>query len=281
MATLAGRVGVAPAFGLLVGVTVVATFPTRSAPLWTVWAPIALALSTASGLAVNYGVNRWNDLVGIQPLRARTAAQPVVVCAGLILVATNVTWLLKGDAHADWRNTVLTGSALVASIPLASVINGIRLTAAPAEPASAGHQLLRIIRLRELLDRSLAVGGAILALITLQTGSLLSLQRSMHAPFGNRPPAYVLVFGGVATVILVLAYVPSWRAVQEYAGSTIDALFPIDDLTDASAVLLAAANRKQLREILSVQNDVFADLQSGIAALTPLLAGVASAFLPH
>jgi hypothetical protein len=273
-----------PLAGLAVGILIVVTYPTRSAHLWIVWAPIAVCLTAISGLVFSYGLRRWADLVAIQPMRGRTLIVPVLIGAVGALIVTNVTWLFGGDVHANWRNAVLTSFATVAAVPLATVINGIRHAAGTEEepePCTKGQQLARILSLRDLLQRSLAAGGAILTLVTLQYGSLWSLEHSVHSAFGDRPPQFILIFGGVGSLLLSLAYVPGWKSLQQYRARLDDLLFPMSSLDDATEVLNAAANRQRLQEILGLNSNVVVDMQSGAAILTPLLAGVAAAFLPH
>lgn len=277
-----GRHAAAPAVGLLLGILVAGTYPARDASLWIVWATIAVCLTTVSGLAFSYGLRRWADLVAIQPVRERAVILPVLIGAGLALIGTNITWLLGGDAHANWRNSVLTGFATVASVPLATVINGIRHAANNEEPdLLKGQRLLRLLSLRDLLQRSLATGGAIVSFTTLQYGTLWSLENSLHSSFGDRPPQFILIFGGVGSLLISLAYLPGWKSLQRYRGRLDDLLFPMGSLDDGEAVLEAASSRRRLQEILGLNSNVFVDLQSGVATLAPLLAGIAAAFLPH
>ena len=284
MGRSAAREVAVPVAGLVLGILIVVTYPTRSADLWIVWGPIAVGLTTVSGLVFSYGLRRWADLVAIQPMRSRTVILPVLIGAAGALIVTNVTWLFGGDVHANWRNAVLTSFATIASVPLATVINGIRHAAGPEvepKPCTKGQHLARILSLRDLLQRSLAAGGAILSLVTLQYGALWSLERSVHSTFGDRPPQFILIFGGVGSILLSLAYVPGWKSLQQYRARLDDLLFPMSSLDDATEVLNAAANRQRLQELLGLNNNVVVDMQSGVAILAPLLAGVAAAFLPH
>lgn len=66
--------------GLVFGVAFVLTSPYRDAPLWWVWAPLAVALTTAAGAVFGYGLDRWAELADLlhQPtVRVRSAAPRV------------------------------------------------------------------------------------------------------------------------------------------------------------------------------------------------------------
>ena len=52
----------APALGFVLGLAVTLTDPDRHAPLWSVWMPLAVALTTAAGAVFAYGLRRWADL---------------------------------------------------------------------------------------------------------------------------------------------------------------------------------------------------------------------------
>jgi hypothetical protein len=64
--------------GFVLGLVLVLTYPDRTAPLWLLWAPLALALSTASGALFVYGLRRWVDLIALHPVRVSDVAAPVV-----------------------------------------------------------------------------------------------------------------------------------------------------------------------------------------------------------
>jgi hypothetical protein len=88
-----------------------------------------------------------------------------------------------------------------------------------------------------------------------------------------------LIFGGVGSLLVALVYVPGWSALQNFRRGLADDLSPIITLEDGAAILAAAMNRKDLEGVVGLDNSILADLQSGLATLAPLLAGIASAFL--
>jgi len=138
-----------------------------------------------------------------------------------------------------------------------------------------------LIALRRLLDRLLSAVGPLVALGTLELGTLMALERSVHLHFGNRPPEYVFIFGGVGSLLVALVYVPPWAALRQTGYRLCDELFQMRDMEQPQAVLSMAADRQKLEQILGLDHSVLGDLQTGVAILSPLLASVAAAFLPH
>ena len=58
-----------------------------------------------------------------------------------------------------------------------------------------------MLTLRRLLQRLLIVAGTVVALTTFTTGTWWLLEHSLHAPYGNRPPQFVLVFGAYGSLL--------------------------------------------------------------------------------
>ena len=56
-------------------------------------------------------------------------------------------------------------------------------------------------------------------------------------------------------------------------------MFPFNEADEASAILSLAENRNKLQQLLGVGHGAFADLQTGLAILGPLLASAAAVFL--
>jgi hypothetical protein len=103
----------------------------------------------------------------------------------------------------------------------------------------------------------------------------------VHSQFGNRPPQYVLIFGGVGSLLVALVYVPPWGALRHTGYQLCDEFFPMRHLNQPPAILSRAGDRQKLEQILGVDRSVLGDLQTGVAILAPLLASAAAAFLPH
>lgn len=271
-----------PVLGLVIGVTLVSTSPNKAAPLWSVWAPLALALSATGGVVFVYGFNRWAELVALHPVRVSNVAAPILALVIVGLLVVNTWAFIPGAPPTNWRGGLLLMLAILAGTPAAGVMYGVSHAAA-SEPLAptAGGRLALLVALRQLLQRLLAAVGALVALVTLESGALLALDRSVHSEFGSRPPQYVLVFGGVGSVLVALAYSPGWTALQHRCTRLCDELFPMECLDEASMILGRAGDRQKLEQILGTERGILADMQSGMAILAPLLAGAAAAFLPH
>lgn len=269
-----------PLLGFAVGMTVVLTSPGRDAPLWLVWGAIAVGLCTAAGAVFVYGLRRWADLIALHPLPVGDVALKVGAIAGVGLIVVNIPYVLRGSG-SDWRNGLFLMLAIVTSVPAGAVMYGVQHVASvEALPGTPGAQLVLLVALRRLLQRLLAAVGAEVALVSVQAGALFAFHSSIRAA-GAHPPQYVLVVGGVGSLLVALAYVPGWSALQHCARRLCDKLFPLDDLDDASAILKRASEREKLEQILGADRSVLADMQTGLAILGPLLAGAAAAFLPH
>jgi hypothetical protein len=280
----AGRVlelAAAPVLGLVVGVVVVATSPDQGASLYLIWAPVAVALSTAGGAVFSYGWRRWADLRAMHPVRVSEVAGPTAILI-VVSLLPNLALFLHGPAQANWRSSLLVTFATLAAVPAASVAYGVRHAARSESLApTEGGRLAMLIALRRLLDRLLSAVGPLVALATLEFGTLLALERNMHLQFGNRPPEYVLIFGGVGSLLVALVYVPPWAALRQRGYRLCDELFPMRDLDNPQAILSLAGDRQKLEQILGLDHSALGDLQTGLVILSPLLASAAAAFLPH
>jgi hypothetical protein len=268
----------APVFGFGLGLALVVTSSGRGTPPWLLWAPLAMALSTAAGVLLVYGIDRWRELIRLQPISARKVTPPVVVLL-FGAFATNVTFLLPGAAHANWRNSILATLPILTGIPAATAMYGVRW-AAPAvrQIPSSGGQIAFLVGLRQLLRRLIGAAGAIVVLIVLQTSTLISLERSLDSPFGDRPPEYVLVFGGVGSLLIGAAYVPGWTALQHEGKQLCDNLFEVRSLTDAAAIVHVTKNRWHVEKLLGVDRTVVDDILTDLIVVSPLLASAVAIF---
>jgi len=272
----------APLVGALVGAALVVTSTYQRASLWFVWAPLAVALTTAAGVVFTYGLHRWTDLKALHPVRKRDVAWPVTGIAVFALALTNSTAFLPGPAREQLRGGLLTSFVLLAALPAAGVMYGVWHTARnELQSVSQGGLLGLLVALRRLLRRVLTAVGSLVALSTLTTGAALALERSHPGLFPNRPPQYVLIFGGVGSLLVAMVYAPAWSALQIRGLRLCDDLFRIEHLEDPVAILSQAENRQKLAQILGTDTSVWGDLQTGLAILAPLLASAATVFLPH
>lgn len=288
-----GRAYLAPGLGLVLGIVAVFTSAHKDAPLWWVWAPIAIALTTTAGAVFTYGLGRWGDLAElsrrhqVRQVRVRDVAALVAAIVIVTVAADLGSMRLPEPGRANWRAVALITITLVGGIPAAIVAVGIRQVAHDeSAPGTEGEQAALLVMLRQLLQRLLAAGGSLVALSTLATGAVLALQQSLRTGLGpgaatGLPPQYVLVFGGAGSLLVALFYVPAVTALQRRGERLRDRLLPLEEAHDVSAILTLAEDRHKLEQLLGMDRSTVADLQTGLAILGPLLASAAATFLPH
>jgi len=286
--------GSAAGLGFVFGVMIVLTPSTaRGAPLWVVWASLAVALTSTAGVVFGYGLARWAELSTLRPVRVRDVIVPVAgllivaVLTGLTGVVLSVTAHRAGTGWPAVRGWALMSVALLGAVPAVAVMYGIRRAAdsGPA-PGTRGEQAGALLALRRLLQRLLAAIGSLVALSTLALGAAIAVQQSLPAGSagsgtGQLAPQTVLIFGGAGSALVALAYGPASTALKTWAQCLCDELFPLYQADNAAAILKQADDRSKLERLLGVDRSIVADLQTGLAILGPLIASAAAAFLPH
>lgn len=275
---------VSAGLGLAFGLYFVLTSPFLSYRLWLVWAPLVVAFTGAAGAVFPYGIARWVELTSQVSVRVRDAATRIAPIGFLSLFVLAWSTWLPAPVHFSWRNAALVAVPFVGGITAAGVMEGIRQVAGH-QPATGtgGEQAAQLIRLRQLLQRLLAALGSLVALSTLALGASVSLLRNLAGNPGFRvtvfPPQFVLVFGGLGSLLVALFYIPAGTALQRRGQRLCDDLFPLAKADGAAAILAMAEDRHKLELLLGVDRSVTADLQTGLAILGPLLASAATAFL--
>jgi len=276
---------VAALIGFGYGLAVVLTFPQRHTPFWIVWMAFAVATATAAGALAGYGRSCWHELTGelkdVYQVRLPLVAGPVAMIAILGLALMIVLPSLTEPAHVIVRSWLVPAFAILGAVPAAGVMFGVRRAAGDAQAGASGDLVDLLLTLRRLLQRLLIVAGTVVALTTFTTGTWWLLEHSVHAPYGNRPPQFVLVFGAYGSLLVGVVYVPAWTAVQRRGRRLCYELFPLRGMTEKLAVLDRVGQRQRLEQMLGLDRGIFADLQGGMIILAPLLAAAAAAFLPH
>jgi hypothetical protein len=278
--------------GLVFGILAVITSPHKDAPLWWVWAPIAVALTTTAGAVFTYGLDRWGDLAElsrrhqVRQVRVRDVAGLLVAMVIVTLAADLGSMRLPEPGRANLRGVALITITVIGGAPGAVVAVGIRQVARDqSAPGNEGEQVALLVTLRQLLQRLLPAEGSLVALSTLATGAVLTLQQSLGTgpepeAASGLPPQFVLVFGGVGSLLVGLFYVPAATALQRRGERLRDRLLPLEKAHEVSAILGLAEDRHKLEQLLGIDRSAFADLQTGLVILGPLLASAATTFLP-
>jgi len=276
MRVLAGSGAVA---GLCLGAATVASLWQPDVPIWYFWAPLALLLSTSAGAAPAFGLSAIHRLEKLRRLRTPqlvTATAAVVVA---MVGVVNLPWLLS-DSDSIVQNGVLISWTVLAGSPMALALLGIRQVVTQPTNATKGEQIELLLELRRL-THSLVVGsGALIALVTLQSGAVMSLQREVDSSYG-RPQQYVLVIGVVGTLLVGGLYVPTRAALQERSLDLARSLSPLSGLDDAEAIENSLDRRKALLGALEADRSLLGDLQADLVVLAPLIASAAAVTLPR
>jgi len=271
--------------GFVFGLYFVLSSAYLHASLWPVWAPLVVAFTTAAGAVFPYGLDCWAELSKYGKVRVRDVVPRIAVIAAVFLLVLAGSTRLSGPAQSTWRSVELVVILALGGVTAVGVMEGIRLVADDdSAPDTGGKQVVVLIRLRQLLQRLLAAVGSLVALSTLSTGADLAMERSQSsgsaaAGSAHLPPQFVLVFGGLGSLLVALFYVPAASALQRRGQRLCDELFPLNEAAEASAILSVAEDRQKLEQLLGADRGVIADLQTGLIILGPLLASAAAAFL--
>lgn len=277
---------VAVGLGFAFGVYFVVTSPFVGDRLWFVWAALVVAFTAGAGAVFPYGIARWAELTGQGEISVRVREAAIRVAPIGVVIFFVLAWSpwLPGPVHFTWRAAALIATPLVGSITAAGVMEGIRL-AAKRQPTlgTRGRQAALLVRLRQLLQRLLIALGVLVALSTFAVGASVNLLRDLAEHSDIRvtplPPQFVLVLGGVGSLLVASYYVPAATALRDRGRRLCDDLFPLAKADEAAAILAAAEDRRKLGQLLGADRSLTADLQADLAILGPLLASAGAAFL--
>jgi lysylphosphatidylglycerol synthetase-like protein (DUF2156 family) len=217
----------------------------------------------------------------VHDLRIPQVAGPVAIIAILGLALMVLPPSLAEPAHVIVRAWLVPAFALLGAVPAAGVMFGVRRAAGAARPGANGDLVDLLLTLQRLIQRLLIVAGTVVALTTFTTGTWWLLEHSLHAPYGDRPPQFVLVFGAYGSLLVGVVYVPAWTAVQRRGQRLSNELFPLSGIKERRAILDEVGERQKLEQVLGLDRGILTDLQGGMIILAPLLAAAAAAFLPH
>jgi hypothetical protein len=189
--------------------------------------------------------------------------------------------------HHAAKITALTAWAFLLAIVASVVIwrlhsQAARYTAMTHTPTK--DDLHGLMRLQETLARMLAIQGAVIGAAVLATAALrralvawneyVDAHPRLHlAHAGEIPYVYVLIYGGVFSLLLALIYFPTFVETQA-AGRRIRTLSadlpaPGDQTFDEIYV-----RRKNLDDLLQLQVATSSSFRAGVAILAPLSTAV-------
>jgi hypothetical protein len=220
--------------------------------------------------------------------------------------------------HHDWKMRPLVGIGL--AIGLLAIVAMWLATIAFGDLARHGTAdrecVTRFLALRGELTNLLAVAGALVGLATLATGALREAALAANdEPFyrdqaiacvaresgtaGAEVPAalddlleaypscvqvafdadYVIAYGLLFTGILAIAFAPSFLAMRRAGAQLRDSAFPLAEPTDPG-FFETVERRTKFDALLQTNLSAMATFKAGAAIVTPLAAGLVSAYLP-
>jgi hypothetical protein len=264
----------------------VVTSQYREADLWPVWAAISLGLTCGAGIVFALGAQQWRAL----PEAERRSRREAVVIVGAVALGAALYGAVAvsvDERPGAWRGPLLVGTALIGATPMVCVAYAIwKATHTDRSDVAAG-ELTEWLLARQRTMRTLVANlGALVALSTLALGAVVRMEAELvkaHALASTEatPFEYVLVFGGVGTLLVAIAYVPAAIGLRRQARLLAKRLFTLDGADDPAALLERAEQRARFEQLLGAEAGPFADLQAGIVVLTPLLASAFAVWLPR
>ena len=267
------------------GLAIVATVDYREESLWEVWAALAVALTTAAGAVFVFGAARLKEL-SREARDLRAVAVPLTASLGGAILAVAYP-LLQGNT-SGWRGPALVGLAIVGALPAGCTIHAVRRSAHAGLPEATtnGERTARLIELGRLLRRRLLPAvGSLVALSTLALGAAVELQNiraldSAGAASESIPTEVTLVFGATGSLLVALLYVPAASAIRREGERLRDALFSLRDANEGAQLSDLAERRRRFEQLLEIDRDVFADLQTGAIVMGPVISSAIGGFLP-
>ena len=239
-------------------------------------------MTCAAGVVFGYGLARWADLAALRPIRVWDVVVPVAgllavaVLASLVGLALTVTAHQAGTGWSAFRGWALVSVAVFGAVPAVAVMYGIRHVAGGGPAAGTrGEQasaLMVLWRLSAAPGRRRLPGG------TVDSGARRRVRAAAKPAWGVRGPAAqlapqtVLIFGGAGYSLVAVAYGPASTALKTWAQRLCGELFPLQEADEPAVILNQAEDRSKLEQLVGADRSVFADLQTGLAVLGPLIA---------
>ena len=221
--------------------------------------------------------------------KGRVAVAASVTATAIPLVAVVVVGSLYSRIHypVPWHQwKVLALSLIGTCVALLGVAELALVKFALQDDPPAGGTLAdieRFLALRTLLQRVLAIEGAIIGAAVLTTGALRNavvaynavlshypgVTEKHHQTLSPFPREYVLIYGAFFTLLLAVLYAPVYFRLLDVGRANVDAACKAEE--PASAIWLPVyEKRKKLEEHLQLQMATSASFRAGVAILTPL-----------
>lgn len=238
--------------------------------IWAIGAVILLSprvIDTLGGL--------WSQGRRAVVATVLAAALPLYGFVLAVALSSFVTDPLPGHR---WKLLVLqaigTAIALLGVAEFALVKVGLQCQATGGTSADVA----RYLELRSLLQRVLAVEGAILAVAVLAAGALRNAVIASTHLEGSYPREYIFIVGAYFTLVLALLYGPVYRKLIEVGNANLDAACPA--VEPASPEWLATQEKRDaLGNYLQLEVTASDSFRAGIAILAPLASALVALLL--
>jgi hypothetical protein len=224
------------------------------------------------------------------PEEERGSRREAAVIAGTVMLGATLYGVAAAsvdDRPGAWRGPLLVGTALVGATPMVCVAYAVwKATRADRSDVAAGELTEWLLAGRRTMRALVASLGALVALSTLALGAVVRMEAELVkaralASTDDTPFEYVLVFGGVGTLLVAIVYTPAAIGLRRQAHDLAERLFRLTGTDEPAALLERTEQRARFEQLLGAEAGPFADLQAGIVVLTPLLASAVAVWLPH
>lgn len=178
--------------------------------------------------------------------------------------------------HQDKKVRILT---LIGAIPFLLSLSGLYLAGAAAEQTSPtssdfATNARALMKISHDLQTFLVATGLIIGAATIATGVLEKAMGDLNIEKYEESVLYALLYGAFGTGVIIVLYLPAYAALRAAATRLSDSVLPLP--ADADAIPDWLAKRQKLDDLFGLDKSALESLKTGIAILTPIIAGAGS-----
>jgi hypothetical protein len=205
-----------------------------------------------------------------------TAAVAVPVLGFVAAAGGNLDYPLPGhEAKVKVLSFIGAGIALIGVFALGRVYYALRHERLEATKDGIESYL----ELRAVLERVLAVEGAIIGAAILASGALRNLVIASNSNDQSAfPKEHLLLYGAYFSLVLAVVYAPIYQRLLAAGRRLIDDACPAED-PGSDEWTKAYDKRKKLEELLGLDLSTTASFRAAVAITTPLVASIVGLLL--
>lgn len=137
-----------------------------------------------------------------------------------------------------------------------------------------------LLRYRSLLQNVLLIFGIVVSMIPIVGATFRSVSIALDSP-NHRvedmfPIIYVVIYGLLFTIILVVFYAPTHLILTQVCQQLRDVMCPIENLSDLDKNL---KRRKDIDDWLQINISITQNLKAGVVTLAPLITSFVTTFI--